>query len=151
MKKIKTIIIMLTLTTFPLLSVNSVAALSLPVSNFALSQCGSGKDKVPTSINFGCTGAACVHGNTNNSYCNGNHNAMIDLLFAFIRFITDGIGLVIIASLIISGIQYTTSRGDPQAIVKATARIRSIVTALILFIFAYALLNYVIPNGFFGQ
>ncbi len=155
MKKIKTItktvIIGLTVLILPLISFTSVGALSLPVSNFATSQCGSGSEAITTSINFGCQGAACVNKNNKSSYCSGNHNALIDLLFAIIRFITDGIGLVMIVSLIIAGIQYTSSRGDPQELNKATKRIKSTITALVLFLFAYAILNYVIPNGFLGQ
>lgn len=155
MKKIKTttktVIVGLALLILPLISFSSVAALSLPVSNFATSQCGSGAEAITTSINFGCQGAACVNNSHASSYCSGNHNALIDLLFAIIRFVTDGIGLVMIVSLIIAGIQYTTSRGDPQELNKATKRIRSTITALIFFLFAYAILNYVVPNGFFGQ
>lgn len=155
MKKIKkitkNIIVTLILLALPLISASPVAALSLPVSDFALSQCGSGTVKIVTSIDFGCDGAACTQVNNNSSYCQGNHNAVVDLLFAIIRFITDGVGLIIIASLIVAGIQYTVSRGNPQEVAKATTRIQSTVTALILFIFAYALLNYVVPNGFFGQ
>jgi len=136
---------------FILLGVGTVNALTIPNTYFATSQCGSGTEAIPTSINFGCQGAACLNKNTTNPYCSANHNALIDLLFAIIRFITDGIGLVMIVSLIIAGIQYTTSRGDPQELNKATKRIRSTITALIFFLFAYAILNYVVPNGFFGQ
>lgn len=144
----------------PSLSVGSVSAipLSVPIRTVALSQCGAQSGAVKTSINFGCAGANCPPMNANgtyphspDAYCNAYHNALVDLLFAVIRFLTDGIGLIIIASLIIAGIQYTTSQGDPSAIKQATTRIRSSATALALFIFAYAILNYIVPNGFFGQ
>lgn len=71
------------------------------------------------------------------------------MTFGIIRFLSLGVGIVVIASIVVAGIQYTTSRGDPQATVRAVARIRSAVGALIIFIFAYAILNYVIPYGFF--
>ena len=138
-------------------STASAMPLSVPTRTVALSQCGANKGMVITAIDFGCTGAQCYRAPggpppaTNSGYCSGNHSALVDLLFAVIRFLTDGIGLVIIMSLIIAGIQYTTSQGDPSAIKHATERIRSASTALALFIFAYAILNYIIPNGFFGQ
>ena len=113
------------------------------------SQCGSRADAIYTTIDFGCYGATCLTSKPL-PYCNHSHSAIIDVLFAIIRFITDGVGLVIIASLIFAGIQYTVSRGDPRALKKATMRIHSSATALILFILAYAILNYIIPNGFFG-
>lgn len=91
-------------------------------------------DVVEVSINIGCTG----HG-----------NAIADMTFAIIRFLSNGVGVVVIASMIWAGIQYTSSRGDPQATAKAVERIRSSVIALLIFLFAYAMLNYIIPDGFF--
>ena len=111
-------------------------------------QCGSKSLAVPTAIDFGCYGDACVQ-NASTAYCSQSHSAIIDFVYAIIRFLTDGVGLVVIASLIIAGIQYITSSGNPDATRKAMARIQSSVIALLLFIFAYAILNYIIPAGFF--
>ena len=94
--------------------------------------CGGGSQKVAVSIDFGCQGKG---------------NPIIDMLFAVIRLLSDGVGLVIIASLIVAGIQFTSSRGDPQATANATKRIQSNVTALILFFFTYAILNYLVPGA----
>lgn len=107
-----------------------------------------------TSINFGCYGNGCgssTTGYASTSYCSNPHNGIVDLLFAIIRFLSDGVGLVVIVSVIIGGIQYITSRGDPNATGAAIKRLTSALTALLIFIFAYAILNYVIPVGFFKQ
>ncbi len=93
--------------------------------------CGGGKEAVRVSINFGCQGKG---------------NPIMDMLFAIIRLLSDGVGLVVIASLIVAGIQYTSSRGDPQLTAKAVHRLQSNVTALVIFFFAYAILNYLIPG-----
>lgn len=93
---------------------------------------GPTHDPVKTSINIGCVGKG---------------NPMADALFAIIRFLSAGVGLVVIASIIFGGIQYTASRGDPQATAKAIERIRSSVIALIIFIFGFAILGYLIPAG----
>jgi hypothetical protein len=117
-------------------------------------QCGSGSLAVHIAINFGCHGEACVtNPPTDPVYCapNANHNAIVDIAFAIIRFLSLGVGIIVIASIVVAGIQYTTSRGDPNATAKATQRIRSSVIALLVYIFAYAILNYVIPAGFFKQ
>jgi Type IV secretion system pilin len=79
--------------------------------------------------------------------CEGKGNPILDMLFAFIRFLSYGAGLVIIGSLIWAGIQYTASRGDPQTTAAAKGRIDSAIIALLIFIFAYALLDYVIPGA----
>ncbi len=95
-------------------------------------QCGGG-DGVKTSINIGCRGKG---------------NPIADMAFAVIRILSAGVGLVVVGSIIVGGIQYSASRGDPQATALAINRIRSSLFALLLFIFGYALLNYVIPGQF---
>ncbi len=79
--------------------------------------------------------------------CQGKGNPIADALFGFIRFLSAGVGLIIIGSIIMGGIQYTGSRGEPQATAMAINRIRSSVFALFLFIFAYAILNYLVPGA----
>jgi hypothetical protein len=92
--------------------------------------CGGGSQAVKTSISIGCSGKG---------------NPILDAVFAIIRFLSDGVGLVIVASTIYAGIQYSSSRGDPNASAQAMKRIQSNVVALLIFIFAYAILNYILP------
>lgn len=100
---------------------------------FAGVTCGSGKNAVKTSIDFGCRGEG---------------NPILDMTFAIIRVLSDGVGIVIIGSIIVAGIQYSTSQGDPNASAQAMNRIRSALIALLIFVFAYAILNYVLPGQF---
>lgn len=113
--------------------------------------CGSMNGYVSTSINFGCMGNSCSSTGGPVPYCSKYHDGITDLLFAIIRFLSDGVGIIVVLSIIIGGIQYITSRGDPNATQSAIRRLTSALTALLVFIFAYAILNYVIPNGFFSQ
>lgn len=78
--------------------------------------------------------------------CQGKGNAIMDLLFAAIRFLSYGVGLAITASLVWAGIQYAGSNGDPNAHATAVKRIQSNVAALMFFIFAYAIINYLVPG-----
>jgi len=78
--------------------------------------------------------------------CKGQGNGILDMLFAFIRFLSYGAGMIIVGSLVVGGIQYTASQGDPQATSAAVNRIRSTFIALLLYLFAYAILNYLIPG-----
>lgn len=82
--------------------------------------------------------------------CKGQGNPIADALFAIIRILSNLVGFVIIASIIYGGIQYIGSRGDPQSTALAVNRIRSSLFALLIFIFGYAILNYLIPAGFLG-
>jgi hypothetical protein len=79
--------------------------------------------------------------------CTGHGNPILDLAFGIIRFISYGVGLVIIGSLVYAGIQYTGSRGEPNAVAQAVKRIQANVFALLLFIFAFAIVNYLIPGA----
>jgi len=94
--------------------------------------CGDKSYGAYTSIDLGCE----HHG-----------NPIMALTFAIVKFLSDGVGLVVIASLIVGGIQFTASRGDPQATATAIRRIRSNVGAFLLFIFAYVILNYIVPGA----
>lgn len=121
-------------------------------TSFGCGSAGGGQGPaIYTSIDFGCNGDACVNTNSASSYCASSHSPIIDIIFAIIRFLSFGVGLIIVMSLVIAGIQYITSSGNPEATAKAISRIRATVIALILFIFAFAILNYLIPAGFFSQ
>lgn len=106
----------------------SAASYPAPLGNFAANVCG--KNGMKTTIDIGCKGKG---------------NPIVDLLFAIIRFLVVGATVVITGSLVVAGIQYTSSGGSPEAISKAKKRITSSITALFILIFGYAILNYLIP------
>ncbi|MGC1176497.1 MAG: hypothetical protein WA843_00340 [Candidatus Saccharimonadales bacterium] len=121
-------------------------------------QCAKYKKYAPKSLvatNDTC-GGKDTHGNdlsvniSINIGCKGEGNPIADGLFAIIRVLSDGVGLIVIGSIVLGGIQYSASRGDPQATAMAVNRIRSSLIALLIYIFSYAILNYIIPKGFLG-
>ena len=57
--------------------------------------------------------------------------------------------LVIVAMIIIGGIQYSTSRDEPQSVAAAKQKILNAVIALVVFIFGFAFLQWVVPGGIF--
>jgi hypothetical protein len=79
--------------------------------------------------------------------CKSKGNPIMDMLFAAIRFLSYGVGLVIVGSLTYAGIQYTASRGDPNAHAQAVKRIQANAFALLLFVFAFAIVNYLVPGA----
>lgn len=121
------------------LPMSALAMPALPLSNVAATNakgqfvCGDKSQEVVTAIDIGCKGKG---------------NPITDTMFAIIRFLSAGVGLVIIGSIIVGGVQYSASRGDPQATANAVKRIQNTMIALVIFIFGYAILNYVIPAGF---
>ena len=108
--------------------------------------CGRGKNKVETKFNFGCLG--------NDSDNDPNKvipakfaNPIYDLAFSIIRFLTAGVGVVVVAAIIWAGIKYSTSEGNPDATAQAKSNIQSAIVALLIYIFAFAAINYLVPGG----
>jgi archaellum component FlaF (FlaF/FlaG flagellin family) len=56
-------------------------------------------------------------------------------------------GIVIVGSIIVGGIQYSSAGSDPQKVQAAKNRIKGAVIALLLFLFGYSLLNFLVPGG----
>jgi len=87
---------------------------------------------------FTCTGTACVE-----------DNPITKFLVTVINFLSALIGIIVIAVIIIAGIQYTTSGGNPQQAAQAKKRIINAVTALVAFFFLFAILQWLIQGGIF--
>lgn len=65
----------------------------------------------------------------------------------FINFLAALVGLAVVISIVIGGIQYGSSAGDSAKVTAAKNRIRNSIIALLTFMFLYALLNFLIPGG----
>jgi hypothetical protein len=74
---------------------------------------------------------------------------MTKYVYPFINFLSALVGLVVVISIVIGGIQYGSSAGDPQKVTAAKNRIRNALIALVTFIFLYSLLNFLVPGGLF--
>ena len=76
-----------------------------------------------------------------------SNNPIILYLKAIIKFLSAGVAIVVVMSIVVSGIQYIVSRGDPQILQAAKGRLWNSIIGLLLFIFMFAILNYLIPGG----
>ncbi len=77
----------------------------------------------------------------------GPGGAIIVYLKWVLRLFNLAIGGVIVLVLVISGIQYITSAADPARVKGAKKRIEQAVTALVLYMFMFAILNFLVPGG----
>ena len=103
-------------------------------------QCGKGSKKMTTGFNFGCRGE---------DYPEEQLNPIVDLAFSIFRFLSAGVGIVVIGSIVLAGIQYTMARGNPQSTQAAITRVASSVTALLIYLFIFAIANFLVPGGMF--
>lgn len=58
------------------------------------------------------------------------------------------IGLFVVISLVVAGIQYASSGGEPANIAKAKERIFNAVIGLLLYIMLAAIIRYIVPGVF---
>lgn len=64
-----------------------------------------------------------------------------------INFLSIGVGVVTAAMIIVGGIQYMTSRDNPQAVQAAKSKIFNAVIAIVAYVFVWAFLQWVVPGG----
>jgi hypothetical protein len=66
-----------------------------------------------------------------------------------VTFVAIGFGVIVTITIVVSGIQYSASRGDPQQVAAAKKRIVNAVIAIVAFAFMFALLQFLVPGGVF--
>lgn len=76
-----------------------------------------------------------------------NHCGILNYIALFIRALSGIVGVVVVAMIVIGGIQYSATGGDPGAVASAKKRIVNALLALVIYIFSFALLQYLIPGG----
>lgn len=105
-------------------------------------QCGNLSDdsaNFKTKLNFGCLGTRGPNG----------LGPIQDLVFAIIRFASIGVGILVVLSIIAAGIQYSTAEGNAEATQKSKKRIQQTVIGLVIYIFAFSILQFLVPGGLF--
>lgn len=115
-----------------------------------LTDSGKSSDRnVHTKFDFGCLGTAYAEDSSKFPAGSKNLSPILDFIYAIIRFLSIGVGIAITIALIISGIQYSASEGNAEASTKAKKRVESAITGLVIYVFSYALLQFLIPGGVF--
>lgn len=119
-----------------LLTLAAALVFMVATPNSALAaSCGTDSDGHPiqTSIDYGCTSTA--------------GGPIYGFVRAIIKFASGLVGLVVIMMLIIGGIRYITSAGNPKLVAAAKTQIINAVIGLVLFALMLAVLNFLLPGG----
>lgn len=77
-------------------------------------------------------------------------NELVVLIQKLVNFLSAGVGVVIVAALIVGGIQYITAGSNASAVSAAKQRIYNALIALAAFILTFAFLQWLIPGGVFN-
>lgn len=91
--------------------------------------------------------------------CSGDPDCVVDQTAAncgitrnlqmFVNILTGLVGVAIVGSIIVGGIQYSMSAGDAQAVGAAKKRISNALLALLIYSFTFAFLQWIVPGGVF--
>jgi hypothetical protein len=81
------------------------------------------------------------------SVTNGNCDLINNYVNPLIDFLSALVGVAVVVSIIIGGIQYSSSGGDPSKVSAAKNRIRNSLIALVVFLFLFGLINFLVPGG----
>lgn len=77
----------------------------------------------------------------------GDSCAISDHLTTFVRVLSAMVGIVVAIMIAWGGLQYTSSRDNPQQAAEAKNHILNAIIALVFYIFSIALLNWLVPGG----
>lgn len=77
------------------------------------------------------------------------NNPIVKDINMFINFLGGLVGVVVVGSIILGGIQYSMAGDNPQAVGAAKKRIINGLIALLAFLFTYAFLQWLVPGGVF--
>ena len=78
------------------------------------------------------------------------NNKIVTDLQDIVNALSAGVGIIVVAMIIVGGIQYSMAGANPQAITAAKQRITNALIALFAYIFIFAFLQWLIPGGIFG-
>ena len=76
----------------------------------------------------------------------GNQNNLMGVITTIINVIVGIVGFIAVVMIILGGIQYTTSAGDPGKVKKAKDTILYGIIGLVVAILAFAIVNFVLGS-----
>ncbi len=103
--------------------------------------------------NIGCKNGVCTDPAADgDSSCTRNSCDIVQkYINPTINLLSISFGLLATISIILGGIQYAASEGDPQNVTKAKSRIKNTIIAIVAYFFLFAFLQFLIPGGLFNR
>lgn len=83
-------------------------------------------------------------------YCGANNcDFVAKYVNPAINLFSLSFGLIAVISILLGGIQYSASQGDPQKAAAAKSRISNTLIAIFAYLFFYVFLQFLVPGGVF--
>ena len=96
------------------------------------------------------TASGCADLKTSIIQCSSGSGSIVGMLVQIINFLAVGVGIAVVGGIIWGGLIYASSNGDAGKTKQAITIIVNAVVGLLLFIFMYALVNFLVPGGVFN-
>lgn len=110
------------------------ASLIAPFASAATCGKDSKGQAIKTSIDFGCS---------------GNGNGIEQLFLVAVNFLAIGVGVAVVGGIVLGALRYSSANGNASQAQQGITYILNAVVGLILFIFMYAIINFLVPGGLF--
>jgi hypothetical protein len=108
--------------------------------------CPAGQQAISVPVDSGGSGCVPINDRTTDL----TQNPIFFYLRWFLIFLGGGVGLAVVGGIVAGSYMYITARGNASQTQKGQMTILNSVIGLILFIFMYAILQFLIPGGVFG-
>jgi hypothetical protein len=79
----------------------------------------------------------------------GDCNQIYFYINEAINFLSAGVGIVVVAMIIVGGIQYASAEDDPARVSAARTRVTNALLGLVAYIFLFGFLQWLVPGGIF--
>ena len=114
-------------------TLSMTALLAFPAVSFAAS-CGNDKDGKPitTSIDYGCKGPG---------------DGITQIALVAVNFLAIGVGIAVVGGIVWGAIRYITANGNAAQAQQGVSIIINAIIGLVLFIFMFAIINFLVPGG----
>lgn len=76
-------------------------------------------------------------------------NSVVSAVLQLVNFLAVGVGIAVVGGIVWGGMLYASSNGDSSKAKQGITTIVNAVLGLLLFIFMYALINFIVPGGLF--
>lgn len=160
MQKIKLLILTLVVATvFAVVATttNTFAAVDSGGGTSSTAQPGAGGITSPSNAAYNCgrDNGTTAAGSSNVNNCVDNiavpltndTDFVAKYLNPFIKFLSAVVGLAVAIGVIVGGIEYATSAGDPQKAASGKKHIVNAFFALVVYALSLSILNFLIPGG----
>jgi len=113
-------------------------------SSSGVCKCPDGQQLVSVPVD---DGTFCVPINENSAAL--TDNPIFFYLRYFLRFLAGGVGLAVVGGIVAGAYLYITARANASQVQQGQTMITNSVIGLLLFIFMFAILQFIIPGGVF--